>query len=728
MKPATIDELPAKLPGGSAAPAENMGEVPKQNLKKLCEGFPRNTHFKSSNLKRLFVLGSALLLSAYAVYEMLNIFLVGSLTTLETIVTILFAANFFWIALGFVQSLTGFFTLLKKKREEEEKVELNTRTAILMPIYNEPPDRVFALLEEMALEIASTPYSQSFDIFILSDSNQSPHILSEEQAFVKLRSSTAGKIPVYYRRRSKNKEHKSGNIEDFCVKWGNSYDHFIILDADSIMETDTLIKLAQRMQQDPTAGIIQTLPFLVRANTPFALIQQFASNLYGSLLGKGLAWWTQKEGNYWGHNAIIRTEAFMKAAGLPPLKGPPPFGGTILSHDFVEAALVRRAGWGVTIAPDLKGSYEESPPTIYDTAIRDRRWCQGNLQHSKIIDAKGLHWVSRLHLAVGIQSYLSSVLWLLLIISGLLLSLQAHYLIPDYFPERFSLFPTWPVMDYKRAITLFVFTMGILLAPKFLGLFAELVKSGCGKRWGGALNLIASFFIEIVLSALIAPIMMLQQSAYITSILLGKHGSWKAQSREGSSLSLKELIKFHWWHMVAGCLLAFAAFLYSWVLVAWVSPAIAGLVLSVPLSELTSSYKIGRWLKNSRLLRTPREIDPPEILLAMEKRRQEYASYLSDAWNLPKLLQYPQLMSLHLEMTGKPHKSPSEHPIDPYEAVTFVKVHHADCQKDLLEHLTDPEICYILSHKEILSEIATLPYQGKLSGNPVKNKKNTLFK
>lgn len=216
--------------------------------------------------------------------------------------------------------------------------------------------------------------------------------------------------------------------------------------------------------------MIQTIPALINGTTLMARVQQFAARIYGPVVGTGLAWWVQKEGNFWGHNAIIRTEAFMSAAGLPHLSGRPPFGGHILSHDFVEAALIRRAGWSVTIAADLSGSFEECPPSIIDLAVRDRRWCQGNLQHSRIIGTKGLHWISRLHLTTGIMSYLSSPFWLLLILSGLLLALQAHFIRPEYFTEQFSLFPTWPVMDSARALQLFYITMGILFSPKIFGL------------------------------------------------------------------------------------------------------------------------------------------------------------------------------------------------------------------------------------------------------------------
>src|SRR6185295_5913277 len=211
------------------------------------------------------------------------------------------------------------------------------------------------------------------------------------------------------------------------------YDYLLVFDADSLLEPDAIVELARRMEADPDAGLIQTVPRLIHGRTAFARLQQFAGRVYGPVIATGLAWWTGSEGNYWGHNAIIRRRAFTESAGLPDLPGSAPFGGHILSHDFIEAALIRRAGWTVRIASDIAGSYEECPPSIVDFAARDRRWCQGNLQHARIIGARGLHWISRFHLVSGIFSYAASPLWLLLMVAGLALAVQAHFTPPDYF-------------------------------------------------------------------------------------------------------------------------------------------------------------------------------------------------------------------------------------------------------------------------------------------------------
>jgi membrane glycosyltransferase len=133
---------------------------------------------------------------------------------------------------------------------------------------------------------------------------------------------------------------------------------------------------------------------------------------------RGFAAWSGRSGNYWGHNALIRIESFRAASRLPVLSGPAPFGGPLLSHDFVEAAWIRRAGWQVELDPDHRGSAEDAPQTLEEFHRRDRRWCQGNLQHLRLLAEPGLHPLSRFHMISGVFSYLAAPVWLSLMIMG----------------------------------------------------------------------------------------------------------------------------------------------------------------------------------------------------------------------------------------------------------------------------------------------------------------------
>ncbi|WP_368389135.1 glucans biosynthesis glucosyltransferase MdoH [Shewanella metallivivens] len=702
------------LVGGAAMPIERPSPMEPQSLRALPAGMPRKSIIangvKSDGLRRLLVVGSALIMSIMAIYEMTSVFNVGGVTPLEYIVLVLFAVNFCWIALAFSGGIAGFMMLLKKPTTDTtHSIKLHSRTAILMPTYNEAPDRVFAAVEVMAMALAASGDAHAFDWFILSDTTDPDIALAEEQAFLILRHKVSNDARVYYRRRRKNDARKAGNVADFCKRWGAQYDHLLVLDADSLMETHTIVSLAQRMQADPDAGLIQTIPYLINGNTLMARLQQFAARIYGPVIGTGLSWWTHKEGNFWGHNAIIRTQAFMSAAGLPHLTGKPPFGGHIMSHDFVEAALIRRAGWSVVIAADLPGSYEECPPSIVDLAVRDRRWCQGNLQHTRILLSKGLHWVSRLHLLTGIMAYLSSPFWLMLILSGLMLALQAHFIRPEYFTDQFSLFPTWPVMDSDRALRLFYITMGILFGPKMLGIILLLKNSIMSKQLGGRGKAMISVIVEVILSALIAPIMMLIHCGAVMSILAGRDSGWSPQRRDDGSLPWLTLIYRHRWHMLIGALLGYAAVLDSLTLLAWMSPALIGLWLAVPLSAMTGSERFGLWVKGLGILATPEEVCAPQLSVDSQARRAEYVQAIAEPWTLSTLLQDPALMALHLAIIDKkPHRLPGS-AVESLEAITRVKVQEAQCQHNIVKLFTRQELAYLLGNPLLLKQLQKLP-------------------
>ena len=394
-----------------------------------------------------------------------------------------------------------------------------------MPIYNEAPSRVFGAMQAIFEDVERTGQADAFDFLFVSDTTDPNVWIAEERAFLAMRA----RLPqarLYYRRRRKNLSRKAGNIADFVTHWGGQYPHMVVLDADSLMTGEAIVGLAAAMEADPDAGIIQSLPLIVNRNTMFARLQQFAARITGPVIAAGLSAWMGHQGNYWGHNAIIRTRAFADHCGLPDLPGKPPFGGHILSHDFVEAGLMLRAGYTVYMLPGLGGSYEESPPSLIDLAARDRRWCQGNLQHARIIGARGFTMATRQHLANGIMGYLASPLWMAQLLVGIVLVLQSHYIRPEYFTKDFSLFPAWPRFDYERALQLFALTIGILLAPKFLGLAIALMEPKTRRGSGGALALIASTIVEIIMSAAFAPIMMLIQSGSVAQILSGRDTGW----------------------------------------------------------------------------------------------------------------------------------------------------------------------------------------------------------
>ena len=318
------------------------------------------------------------------------------------------------------------------------------RAAVVVPIYNEDTHRVFAGLQAIWTELAAEAEAARCDLFILSDTTDPDIWLAELEAWQDFLQATPGAERVFYRRRLRNVQRKSGNIEDFVTRWGGAYGYMVVLDANSLMTGQAIAELVRRMDANPAVGLIQAPPKLVRGHSLFARLLQFSGELYGPLSATGISYWALGEGNYWGHNAIIRVAPFAELCSLPLLPGRAPLGGEIMSHDFVEAALLRRGGWQVWIADDVPGSYEEPPPTVADFATRDRRWCQGNLQHMKVLFTRNLHWVSRLHLGIGIMAYLTSPLWLVFLLLSAAQAWELTYTRPVYFTEGLP-FPVLPV-------------------------------------------------------------------------------------------------------------------------------------------------------------------------------------------------------------------------------------------------------------------------------------------
>ncbi len=601
-----------------AMPPEKHLEMPTQSLRRWSKEQERrpaaSRPYDTPWLARLFVFGGALLLTAYGSYEMYQVVSVSRTTILQWVLLALFTINFSWIALACTSAFVGFLALLRRPPPPAALPEaLASRTAIVMPVYNEQTARTFAAVEAIRESVDATGLGGAFDYFIVSDSTSPDAWIAEERAFLELRNRLGPNSRLFYRHRPKNHHRKAGNIADFVRRWGGHYDHMLVLDADSLMTGECIVRLAVAMEADPDAGIIQTLPLIINRNTFFARLQQFAARVYGPVIAMGLSTWMGRDGNYWGHNAIIRAEAFAAHAGLPDLKGKPPLGGHILSHDFVEAALIRRAGWTVYMLPDLGGSYEESPPSLIDLAARDRRWCQGNLQHTRVIMAKGLKLATRQHFATGIMSYLASPFWLFQLIVGIALVLQTTYIRPEYFSRDFRLFPVWPRFDPERALMLFAITMSILIAPKVFGLVLMLLNSEGRRSCGGGVRLVVSALIEIVLSALFAPILMLIQSGSVFQILLGRDTGWQPQRRDDGSIPMKDIVRRHRWHTLLGAFAGTSAFMIATSLFLWMSPTIVGLLLAIPLSWLSGQLDFGLALKRLGLLMTPEERRPPEI-------------------------------------------------------------------------------------------------------------------
>ena len=562
---------------------------------------------------------------AHLLYQVLS---VVQLTMLQGVFLVLCTMCFAWIALGTSSAVLGFFSFRRGRdvAEFDAMAVDGVRTALLFPVYQEDTARIAATVECIAQELVALGAEKRFDVFVLSDSRLGDIKARELRAVRFLRRRLRNACPIYYRCRAQNVGKKAGNIGDWVQRFGGAYQSFIILDADSIMSGGLLVHLQWLMDARPKAGLIQTVPRLIGAETLFARLQQFAVAFYGPVVAAGFAAWYQHGGNYWGHNAIVRTRAFADTAGLPSLPGRPPLGGHVLSHDFVEAAYLRRAGWQVSMRPDLLGSYEGCPPTLIDVAVRDRRWAQGNVQHLRIVGTRGLPWVSRLHLGMGAYAYFSSALWALSLLVGVILSLQSAYTLPVYFPDAKTLFPVWPVIDPTKAFYLFLVTLAVLLLPKVFGITVAVLRPAIDAPRPGVARLLAGCLVEMVFSILIAPILMLTQTRAIFEILTGKDSGWSAQRRDGDAHELPSLLQFHAGHLAVGIALTIVCLLASTYVAAWMGPIIVGLLLSVAISHVTSKTAPG-WL--AKVLATPEDLKSPAIVAAVAAVHPDWRALLT---------------------------------------------------------------------------------------------------
>lgn len=541
---------------------------------------------------------------------------------LQSGILILFAILFCWISAGFWTALMGFLQLLIGKDKYSisastagaREVPLNPehRTALIMPVCNEDVDRVFAGLRATWESVKRANQHQHFDVYILSDSYDSDICVAEQKAWMELIADVQDKGQIFYRRRGRRVKRKSGNIDDFCRRWGNQYHYMVVLDADSVMSGECLTSLVRLMEANPNAGIIQSWPRASGMDTFYARCQQFATRVYGPLFTAGLHFWQLGESHYWGHNAIIRVKPFIEHCTLAPLPGEGTFSGSILSHDFVEAALMRRAGWGVWIAYDLPGSYEELPPNLLDELKRDRRWCHGNLMNFRLFLVKGLHPVHRAVFLTGVMSYLSAPLWFMFLVLSTALQIVHVFTEPQYFLQPHQLFPVWPQWQPELAIALLASTLILLFLPKLLSILLIWYKGT--KEYGGFIRVTISLLLEVLLSVLLAPVRMLFHTVFVVSAFLGWEVTWKSPQRGSNSTSWQEAFMHHGSQLLLGLVWATGMAWLDLRFLFWLAPIVFSLILSPFVSVISSRPSVGLWAKRWKLFLIPEEYSPPKVL------------------------------------------------------------------------------------------------------------------
>ena len=613
-----------------ALPPESPLEMPVQSLWRSAAGLPCPPFPSTDERRALLLIAVTLGLTTFGVLALYDVLAVDTVGPLDVLILLTFGPLFAWTAFSSASAVAGLIPTTRTGALLDLDLgqpppALSSRTAILAPIYNEAPGPLFARLEAIWRSVQATGRETNFDIFVLSDTTDAAVAREERRHFLATRRRLGGAGSLFYRRRRQNIDRKSGNVADWVRRFGGGYDFMVVLDADSLMEGDTLVRLASAMGKRPTVGLIQTTPVVIGRHSLFGRTEQFASRLYGPFLARGIAWWSGDQSNYWGHNAILRVKAFADHAGLPHLPGRKPFGGHILSHDFVEAALLRRAGWEVRMAPGLSGSYEESPPSLGDLIARDRRWCQGNLQHLQVLGGSGFRWISRLHLLRGISSYLTAPLWLALLVMSALLPLKPEWGVSNAFlaDQRAAAGIQPPV----STAGIFAISIGFLLAPKVMAFRVMLTSPEDRRLFGGAWKAFLSMLLEIALSALVAPVLMLNQVWALISILAGRDSGWNAQHREEGDITLEDAANHHLGDTAVGVVLGVAAWSASSNTFFWMLPVIVGLVGCIPFAAWTARRDLGERARAAGLLMTPEEADPPPVVGAfnalLARQREE---------------------------------------------------------------------------------------------------------
>ena len=588
---------------------------------------------RAALLRRSVLLGLVLAQTYIATDFMTRVLPYKGTQPLEIAILVLFAILFGWISAGFWTAMAGFVQLLIRKDRysisrtaaDDAPIDAAARTAIVMPICNENVARVFAGLRAIYDSLARTGELRHFDFFVLSDSSEPDTRVAETEAWLNMCRAAGGFGRVFYRWRQHRIKRKSGNVADFCRRWGRNYRYMVVLDADSVMNGACLTKLVRLMEANPNAGIIQTAPRAAGRETLYARIQQFATGIYGPLFTAGLHFWQLGESHYWGHNAIIRIAPFIRHCALGRLPGRGALSGEILSHDFAEAALMRRAGWAVWIAYDLPGSYEEMPPNLIDELKRDRRWCQGNLMNSRLLLMGGVHPAHQVVFMTGVMAYLSAPLWFISLLLATAL-LAVHTLaVPQYFVHSYQLFPLWPEWRPGRAIALLSTTAVLLFLPKILSVLLIWAKGA--RHFGGALRLALSMLAELAFSVLLAPIRMLFHTQFVAAALTGRTVHWKSPPREDAATTWSEALRRHGSHTLLGVVWAGGVYWLNPSFLWWLLPVVGALMLSIPLSVFSSRASLGRRLRQARFFMIPEESWPPREIRSTQRNFKRAARF-----------------------------------------------------------------------------------------------------
>ena len=558
--------------------------------------------------RRAFVLMLNLVTLSVLAYGVYSVFSSGGWSVSDVVIVGCFLIGAPWTIMGLWNAVIGIWLLHLSRNglvATAPHLEaagatgpLTSRIAVAMTLRNEDTARALDRLAEVKRSLNATGHGLHFDVFVLSDSSDPEAIEAEERLFHARRHELGG-ARAEYRRRAVNTGFKAGNVREFLTGMGRDYDLYLPLDSDSLMSGETIVRMTRIMEAHPRIGILQSLVVGTPTQSAFARIFQFGMRHGMRSFTMGAAWWQGDCGPYWGHNALIRVAPFRRHCRLPILPGKPPLGGHVLSHDQLEAVLIRRAGYEVRVIPTESASWEDNPPTLMDFTKRDLRWCQGNMQYFRFLTLKGLRPTSRFQVFAAIMMYLGAPAWMLM-------TLGAAWKIVEGMPED---------VDAALAIAMFFIMFSVSLAPKLLGLLDIALTPGGAARYGGRLRFAISGLVEAIFSILIAPVVAFRVSIFLIGLMFGKSMTWNGQNRDAYRLTWGDAARGLWPQTLFGLALGGAILFGSGAgTLVWAAPMLLGLTLAIPLAVMTAHPRVGNWARRIGLCAIPDEIDMPEPL------------------------------------------------------------------------------------------------------------------
>lgn len=563
---------------------------------------------RSLTARRLFVVALNVVSMGLLAWGLVTIFGAGGWTPADITIFVCFLIGAPWTVMGFWNAVIG-LSLLHGSKDglastspfmdaAAEATPIRAKTAVLMFLRNEDPERAFQRLIETKRSIDATGYGGKYDVFVLSDTDEDEFIDAEADAFENYRA-VLGPNAVY-RRRELNTGFKAGNIRDFLRRWGGGYEFFLPLDSDSLMAGSDVMRFTRVMQAYPRLGILQSLVVGTPATSAFTRMFQFGMRHGMRSFTMGAAWWHGDCGPYWGHNALVRVAPFRSKCALPTLPGDGPLSGHILSHDQVEAALMRRAGYEVRVLPTEGGSWEDNPPTLFDFTRRDLRWCQGNMQYWRLLAVKGLKPMSRFQIFAAIAMYFGAPAWMLMTSAAAFKLFEADFM----------------DVNFAFAVSMFFIMFAVSLFPKIAGWVDIALRKGGTAEYGGRLRFALGAVVETLFSIMLAPVVAFRVTLFMIGLAFGKSVQWSGQQRDAYQLSWGTALRGLWAQTAFG--LGLVALIASGAPQAlpWAAPVLLGLSLSIPFAVLTSSPAFGRWAERVKLCATPDEIAPRAELTA----------------------------------------------------------------------------------------------------------------